>query len=199
MAIMPAMKPEAEVFAALAAGEGDRLRTLLEAHPDLVNARNDSGDSLLLTAAYTGRKELFELLLEKGAGVNVFEASALGLSDRVGEFLGADPSLANAYSHDGWTPLHLASFFGRKEVASVLLAHGADVNARSRSTRFAKENTPLHAAAANKQVALAELLLAHGADVNAKDGSGFTPLALAANGKNDLLVVILLEKGAQVS
>ena len=180
-------------------GDRDRIRTLLEAHPDLLNARNESGDSLLLSAAYSGRKDLFELLLEKGAGVNVFEASALGLSDRVGEFLGAEPSLANSYSHDGWTPLHLASFFGRKDVASVLLAHGADVNARSRSTRFAKENTPLHAAAANRQVALAELLLAHGADVNARDGSGYTPLALAASGKNDLLVVILLEKGALVT
>jgi ankyrin repeat protein len=190
---------EEKAFTAVAIGERDRLKALLEARPDLVNARNDDGDSLLLTAAYSGRKDLFELLLEKGAGVNVFEASALGLSDRVGEFLGADPSLANTYSHDGWTPLHLASFFGRKEVASVLLAHGADVNARSRSTRFAKENTPLHAAAANKQIALAELLLAHGADVNARDGSGYTPLALAANGKNDLLVVILLEKGALVT
>jgi ankyrin repeat protein len=194
------MTPDEEkAFTAVAIGERDRLRALLEARPDLVNARNDEGDSLLLTAAYSGRKDMFELLLEKGAGVNVFEASALGLSDRVGDFLGADPSLANTYSHDGWTPLHLASFFGRKEVASVLLAHGADVNARSRSTRFAKENTPLHAAAANKQIALAELLLAHGADVNARDGSGYTPLALAANGKNDLLVVILLEKGALVT
>ena len=193
------MKPEEDVFAAVGLGDRDRLKALLEERPDLVNARNEAGDSLLLAAAYSGRKDLFELLLEKGAGVNVFEASALGLSDRVGEFLGAEPSLANSYSHDGWTPLHLASFFGRKDVASVLLAHGADVNARSRSTRFAKENTPLHAAAANRQVALAELLLAHGADVNAKDGSGYTPLALAASGKNDLLVVILLEKGALVT
>jgi ankyrin repeat protein len=193
------MKPEEDVFAAVGLGDRDRLKALLEERPDLVNARNEAGDSLLLAAAYSGRKDLFELLLEKGAGVNVFEASALGLSDRVGEFLGAEPSLANSYSHDGWTPLHLASFFGRKDVASVLLAHGADVNARSRSTRFAKENTPLHAAAANRQVALAELLLAHGADVNARDGSGYTPLALAASGKNDLLVVILLEKGALVT
>ena len=193
------MKPEEDVFAAVGLGDRDRLKALLEERPDLVNARNEEGDSLLLAAAYSGRKDLFELLLEKGAGVNVFEASALGLSDRVGEFLGAEPSLANSYSHDGWTPLHLASFFGRKDVASVLLAHGADVNALSRSTRFAKENTPLHAAAANRQVALAELLLAHGADVNAKDGSGYTPLALAASGKNDLLVVILLEKGALVT
>ena len=192
------MQPEIEIFGVLMTGDTERLKGLLEQHPDLVNARNENGDSLLLSAVYMGRKDLFDLLLEKGAGVSLFEASAVGLIDRVQEHVEKDPALVNAYSHDSWTPLHLASFFGHKEVANLLLARGADVNARSRSTRFAKENTPLHAAAANQQVGVAEVLLAHGADVNAKDGSGFTPLAVAASSKNDLMVVILLEKGAQV-
>jgi len=82
-------------------------------------------------------------------------------------------------------------------VAALLLDRGADVNARSRSTRFARENTPLHAAAANRQVAVAELLVARGADVNARDGSGFTPLALAANSKSDVLMLMLMENGAR--
>ncbi len=193
------MVPEVEIFAALAVGDAERFKALLDARPDLVNTRNENGDSLLLTAAYAGRRDLFDLLLHHGAGVSVFEASALGLPDRVLGCLETDPSLVGAYSHDGWTPLHLASFFGHQEVADLLLARGADVNARSRSTRFARENTPLHAAAANRQVAVAELLIARGADVNARDGSGFTPLALAANNRNDLMVVILLEKGAQIT
>jgi len=67
----------------------------------------------------------------------------------------------------------------------------------SESPAFARSSTPLHAAAANRQVDVAELLLARGADVNAKDGSGFTPLALAANSKNDVMVLVLLEHGAQ--
>lgn len=191
------MQPEVEIFKALATGDTERFKRLLEERPDLANARNENGDSLLLSAAYTGRKDLFEVLLENGAGVSLHEASAAGLLERAQEQIRMDPALVNAYSHDGWTPLHLASFFGHPEVARLLLAHGAEVNARSRSTRFAKENTPLHAAAANRQVGVAELLIAHGADVNARDGSGYTPLALAANSKNDLLVVILLEKGAQ--
>jgi len=191
------MQPEIEIFGVLMTGETERFKQLLDERPDLVNARNENGDSLLISAAYMGRRDLFELLLEKGAGVSLFEASAVGLVDRVQEQVEKDPAVVNAYSHDGWTALHLASFFGHKDVASLLLARGADVNARSKSTRFAKENTPLHAAAANRQVDVAEILIAHGADVNAKDGSGYTPLALAANSKNDLLVVILLEKGAQ--
>jgi len=192
------MQPEMEIFAALATGQTETFKKLLDERPDLVNARNENGDSLLLSAVYMGRKDLFELLLEKGAGVSLYEASAVGLLDRVREQVEKEPALVNTYSHDGWTPLHLASFFGHPDVVRLLLAHGADVDARSRSTRFAKENTPLHAAAANRQVGVAEILLAHGADVNAKDGSGYTPLALAANSRNDLMVVILLEKGAQV-
>src|SRR5262249_48909814 len=173
-------------------------RELLDERPDLINARNESGDSLLLAAAYTGNRSLFELLLAKGAGVSLFEASAVGLVDRAQAHVDGDPAPANAYSHDGRAPLHLPWYFGHAEIARRLLARGADVNARSRSTRFGRENTPLHAAAANRQIGVAEILLEHGADVNAKDGSGYTPLALAANSKNDLMVVILLEKGAQV-
>src|SRR6059036_804266 len=149
------MQPEIEIFGALMTGEIDTVRRLLNEHPELVNARNENGDSLLLAAAYSGRRELFELILEKGAGVSLFEASAAGLADRALEQIEADPAIVNAYSHDGWTPLHLASFFGHREIAKLLLARGADVNARSRNTRFAKENTPLHAAAANRQVGVA--------------------------------------------
>jgi len=192
------MQPEVEIFGALVTGDSATFKRLLGEHPELANARNETGDSLLMTAAYMGRRELFDLLIESGAGVGLFEASALGLAGRVQERLEDEPALVNSYSHDGWTPLHLASFFGHKEVANLLLARGADVNARSRSTRFAKENTPLHAAAANRQIGVAQILIAHGADVNARDGSGYTPLALAANSKNDLMVVILLEKGAQI-
>ena len=191
------MQPEVEIFGALMTGDTERFKRLLDERPDLANARNENGDSLLISAVYMGRRDLFELLIQKGAGVSLFEASAVGLIDRVREQVEKDPGLVNAYSHDGWTPLHLASFFGHKDIAALLLDRGADVNARSKSTRFAKENTPLHAAAANRQVDVAEVLIARGADVNARDGSGYTPLALAANSKNDLLVVILLEKGAQ--
>ena len=55
------MQPEVEIFGALATGATDRFKSLLDEHPDLVNARNENGDSLLLSAVYMGRKDLFEL------------------------------------------------------------------------------------------------------------------------------------------
>ncbi len=53
----------------------------------------------------------------------------------------------------------------------VLLAHGADVNARDKF-----ENTPLHWAAVYNGLEAAKALLTHGADVNARNQWGDTPL-----------------------
>jgi len=192
------MEIPATLFAALQAGDTQAVRSILEAHPEAVNVRNESGDTLLLAAAYSGRREIFDLLIAKGAAVNLYEAAAVGLADRVAAHLDGEPGSVNSYSHDGWTPLHLAAFFGHTEIARSLLDRGADINARSRSTRFARENTALHAAAANRQTKVAELLLERGADVNARDGHGYTPLALAAGSKSDILVILLLDRGAVV-
>lgn len=186
-------------FAAIAAGQKEVAAGLLEGEPDLLHCRNEHGDSPLLAAIYANQRPLFEWLIERGAAVDLFAATALGQAGTVRDLLAEDPSLATSYSHDGWTPLHLASFFGHRDVAGLLLDHGAPIDARSKSERFARANTPLHAAAANRQTAVAELLIERGADVNARDGSGFTPLGLAANSRNDILVMALLERGAVIS
>ncbi|HZN04074.1 MAG TPA: ankyrin repeat domain-containing protein [Candidatus Polarisedimenticolia bacterium] len=191
------MRPEEEIFAAVERGYTARVEALLDEAPEAVHARNERGDSVLLTAAYYGRKDLFDRLVARGADVSLHEAAALGFVDHARAHLDASPGSVGVHSHDGFTPLHLAAFFGHRDLAQLLLDRGADVNARSKSERFARSNTPLHAAAANKQVEVARLLVERGADVNAKDGHGFTPLALAANSKSDLLMLLLLEQGAR--
>jgi ankyrin repeat protein len=186
------------LFAAVQSGDIVAVRAILAAQPETIHARNAAGDSPLIAAVYSGRREIFDLLIAHGAGVSLHEAAAVGRGDRVAALLDEDPAAVNAYSHDGWTPLHLAAFFGHADVALSLLDRGAAVNARSRSARVGRDNTPLHAAAANRQTRVAELLLERGADVNARDGHGYTPLALAAAGRNDVLQILLLERGAVV-
>ena len=51
---------------------------------------------------------------------------------------------------DGFTPLHLAAFFGRLEAAALLVDRGADLEAPSRNPRFPSVR-PLHSAIAGGQ------------------------------------------------
>jgi ankyrin repeat protein len=66
----------------------------------------------------------------------------------------------------GWTPLFIAATRNRKEIAELLLANKADVNAKEGGGY-----TPLHAAAQWGYVEMVKPLLAHKADVNALDAS----------------------------
>ena len=75
---------------------------------------------------------------------------------------------------DGWTPLHLAAWFGRSEVVRVLLDSKADVDAT-----YDNGWTPLHLAARQGHSEVVRVLLDAGADDNATDDNGRTPLHLA--------------------
>ncbi len=59
-------------------------------------------------------------------------ASAGGDVEKVKEMLDRNPELASAYSSKGATPLHGAAAQGQYEVAALLIARGADVNAHAR-------------------------------------------------------------------
>lgn len=59
--------------------------------------------------------------------------------------------------------LFIAAFFGGKDAVELLIAKGADVNAKNKIDR-----TPLHNAASQGNKDVAELLIAKGVDVNAK-------------------------------
>src|SRR5258708_29524554 len=151
-------------------------------------------------------KELFEAiragdlsraaaLVEADPTLAIFAASILGETTRVDELLTANRSLASALSSDGWTPLHLAAFFGKEPTARLLLNKGATVNARSTNPM---QNTPLHAAAAEKHTTLAKLLIDHGADVNARQHGGSAPIHAAAQNGDVEMAEALIGAGADV-
>ena len=184
-----------EFFEAIKAGEVERVKAMVSSMPSLVNARGDAG-SAILTAVYHRHKEIVNLLVARGAELSIFEACAAGELERIERLLEESSGVdMTARSDDGWTPLHLAAFFGHQKVVELLLAHGADLAARSTNSNA---NTPLHAALAANQKMVAGLLIGHGADVNAADGGGWRPLHLAAANSNLDLLKTLIAQGAEV-
>jgi uncharacterized protein len=172
------------------------VRAALAVDASLLDASNESGQNAFLIAKYYRQAEIAEYLLGLGPKLDLFSLCAAGRVNAIIEAIDRDPSLLEAHSGDGWTPLHLAAFFGHAEVASALLDRGADVNARSTN---AMKNTPLHAAAAGNNTELMRLLLERGADANATQQGGWTALHAAAQSGNREMLELLLAHGAHVN
>jgi uncharacterized protein len=125
----------------------------------------------------------------------IHDAAKSGDLARVKSMLLANPNLALSMGSYDWTPLHYAAYNGDRAMAELLLANGADVNAKDYFS-----GTPLHQAVMKAHKAMVEFLLAKGANVNAKDKSGDTPLHMAAMYKRHKEVAeLLLSKGADVN
>lgn len=185
----------AELFTAIKAGQAETVSALIDRDPSLLSATDETGLGAFTVAKYSRQDAIARMLLDKGVQLDIFAATMAGVRERVVDLLAKDRELVNKYSHDGWTPLHLAAFFGHPEIAEVLLANGADVHARSTN---AMQNTALHAAAAGRHTPLVTVLLAHGADVSAKQHGGWTPLHAAAQSGDVELAELLIATGADL-
>jgi ankyrin repeat protein len=191
------MSTQQEFFLEVAAGRLDKVREALSADPSLVNATNESGISVVLFSLYNGKNEIARLLIDRGARLDLFEASATGTQERVEQLLQKDPEAVNSYSPDGWTALHLAVFFGRVNIVHFLLSKGANIDAPSRNDQLV---TPLHSALANPHnSAVGQLLIGAGANVNVRQSQGYTPLHYAAANGLDLVVRSLLAHGVDTT
>lgn len=182
-------------FQAIRAGDRDKVDAMLSADTGLLTAKDANGLGPYTAAKYFGRNDIAAMLLEKGAELDIFAASMAGAKERVIELIQENPERVNAYSQDGWTPLHLACFFGQPQVAELLIAHGADVHARSRN---AMRNTPLHAATGGRNRDAARALIEHGAAVNARQEGGWTALHAASQNGDVEMMQLLIAGGADV-
>jgi ankyrin repeat protein len=85
--------------------------------------------------------------------------------------------------------LHYAVVNGQKVTAELLIANGADVNAKDEHG-----GTPLNWTETKE---IAELLIAKGADVNAKDEDGETPLDRAIDLEHTEVADLLRKHGGK--
>jgi ankyrin repeat protein len=176
-------------------GDLAAVESALAEAPGLLDEQNQAGQSAFLLAKYYGQSRMADYLLGRGPKLDLFTAAAAGDAGRVFTFLGDDPAAIHSHSSDGWTPLHLAAFFGHSELAAGLIERGAAVDARSTN---AMVNTPLHAAVAGGHVEVVRLLLERGAKVNASQHGGWTALHGAAQAGRRDIVEALIANGADV-
>ena len=182
-----------EMLAAVAAGDDAEIDRLLAANPGLAAARGADGLSAVMQARYHGHAWAAERLADALPELDLYEAAALGHSDRVKALVEAHPDAVRAEAPDGFTALHLAAFFGQLEAAAVLLEHGAAPDAVAGNGSLLR---PLHSAAAGGHAAIVGLLLERGADPNARQQGGYVPLHSAAGRGDEASVRLLLERGA---
>ena len=165
-----ARSPKLDVYETAALGTPEQLEAMLRDDPEAVKRPNNFGWTALHMSAFGGNVANSELLIRKGAEVNVRAKS---------RFLN--------------TPLQTALLTGQYDVAKLLIEHGADVLVRQ-----AKGFTPMHEAAILGRADLIELLLAHGAEINSMADNGSTPLAEAIRGHHDEVAALLKSKGGKV-
>ena len=132
----------------------------------------------------------------KAPAISIHDAAAAGDIDAVKQHIAAGADVnENVLS----TPLHAAALNGHKEIAELLIAKGADVDAKDALGNTPLYNTISFNAALDGYKEIAELLIHNSADVNAQDKNGNTPLHEAATSGLKEVVELLIANGADVN
>lgn len=186
--------PEA-LIAAVRNRDRHAIERLLAEEPARADMRGPGGESLVLFSCYVGAPELAPLFL-RGRLLDACEAAALGDVHALRTAIENDDEARVRHSGDGWTPLHLAGFFGRDDAVALLIDYGAPLEAYSTN---ATRNSPLHAALAGAtKASIVRRLVFAGANVEARGAGNVTPLHLAASRGDAALCELLISRGASL-
>ena len=153
------------------------------------------GNFAMFSAAWEGNTKAMDLFHRLGATLNFDNANLLcnaaynGKVDSVNWLLDKGENPNFSFTETGENALHYAisktsEMTEREEIVSMLIAAGADVNKKTTVGKatlcfmrdaYLKGETPLHRAAAYGSSAIVKMLLDAGAEPSMKDANGDTP------------------------
>ena len=132
---LAAAKGKIDIFEASALGRVDRIKELLRQDPALASATSPDGFPVVGLAAVVGHLEAVRTLIAAGANIHAAATNAFKVQTihaavasrnieivRVVLEAGADP---NAAQQHGFRPIHEAGNNGNRELAELLMQHGA--------------------------------------------------------------------------
>lgn len=141
-----------------------------------------SGHNLLTYACIEGQKEMAEMLIEKGLGVN--EVSyGINVSQNGNE--------------DMESPLYCACASGNVEIVKMLIDKGADLGKGIVFGQYDGNRTPLNIALEEGHIEVVKVLLEKGADLENMDEDNPPMYSAIWSGKKEM-VEFLLEQGVEV-
>ena len=162
-----------------------------------INYSNSEGKTAVMLACEAGYEEVVQTLVLVGANVNFQDnigqtALMVSKTKEIFSLLLQSNADINILTHNGSTPLIIASGLGHLSVVETLLVeYSNDPNFRNEIGM-----TALLFASGNGHYQVAEILLKNGADPNIRDNDGSTALLFASGNGHYHLAEILLKNGA---
>ena len=99
----------------------------------------------------------------------------------------SNPEIVNTPDERGFTPLILATYLNKMEVAELFINHGAQINAQD-----ASGNTALMGVCFKGYPELAKMLLDNGADATIKNHKGDTAISFARTHGHDAIEQLMV-------
>jgi ankyrin repeat protein len=167
-------------------------------HPQAIFVAYEDGDAdgaAAMLQTYLKQKGDPDVCREQVYGAPLLHYAALeGQASCVEALLACHANASGATDRHGYTPVHAAVIGGHADIVRLLVAAGADVDARSLGgTR------PIHLAAVAGDLTVVKALVAAAANLNAVNDRGLTPLHYAAMHDHSQVAICLAEEGGDLT
>jgi len=171
----------------------DDIIDYIKKNPGVLDEKDPSGATGFLQLLYHRIPDAIKEAEAIKTSYTFDEAIASGRIDEVKEAIDKNEELISSFLEDGFTPIGLATFFGRVELAKLLFEMGADPSICADNPM--KVNG-MHAAAAIGNGELMELYVSNGYDSNIPQMNNITPVQSAAYRGDLEMVKLLVRHGA---